>query len=90
VQIFFASLELIEDHIEQVLLVLEFALKESEIAAVEFHPETFPLQMLNPACPEIPAPVFAHPPLDTALTQIVSGLLTLDPLVAVLFLDAFL
>lgn len=43
VQVFLAGLELIEDRIEEFFAVVEFTLKESEIAAIKFDPELLAL-----------------------------------------------
>ena len=66
----------------------EVAPQEAEVAAVEFHPEGVALQMLQPACPQIPPPVVLDPVLDGPLAEVAAGLLALDPLEAVGLVDA--
>src|SRR5206468_1052121 len=58
--------------------------------AVELDPEALALKVLDPPRPQVAGPVLLHPPPDRPLAQIVTGLLALDPLVPVLFLQAFL
>jgi hypothetical protein len=88
VEIFFAGLEAIQNGIEEMLLVLEFALEESEVAAVEFDPEAFALQVFDPPGPEIDGPVLRNPVLDGMFAEVVSYLFTLDPLEPLGFFDA--
>src|SRR5579883_677425 len=61
VQIFFAGGELIQNQIEQFPLCLELLLEKTEVATVQFDPETLALKMLNPPRSQITPPVFFHP-----------------------------
>src|SRR5262249_9193396 len=89
VEVFLAGFEAIEDAIEEEGAVLEFALQQAEVAAVQLDPEAFALQVLQPAGPEVAPPVSLHPAADGTLTQVAAGLLALDPLEAQSFLLAF-
>ena len=79
-QIFVAALEFVDDRFEQVALILKLMLQKSEIAAIEFRPEAFALQMFEPFCPQITRPMIAYPVPDGRFAEIVSDLFTLEPL----------
>src|SRR5262249_49178968 len=81
VEVFLAFFEPVEDAVEQEGVVVEAALEEAEVAAVEFDPEAPALQVLQPAGPEVAPPVTLDPAADGHLAQVVAGALTLDPLV---------
>ena len=50
-QIFVAALEFVDDRFEQVALVLKLVLQKAEVAAIEFRPEAFALQVFEPLRP---------------------------------------
>jgi len=68
VNVFLARLELIQNLIDQGTMRVKLGLQQSEIAAVQFDPEAFSLQMFDPASSEIPLPVFSYPASYTTLT----------------------
>src|SRR5438045_1945530 len=80
---FMTGFEAVEDAVEQQRVVVEASLQQAEIAAVEFDPEAFAVQVLQPAGPEIAPPVILHPAPYGGFAQIAAGLLALDPLEAV-------
>src|SRR5262245_38978064 len=88
VEVFLPFLETVEDAIEKKRVVLELALQEAEVAAVELDPEARPLEMLEPAGTQVAPPVVLDPAADGSLAQVAAGLLALDPLVAQRFLLA--
>src|SRR5262249_32277508 len=88
VEVFLAGLEAVEDAVEQEGVVVEAAEEETEVAAVEFDPEAGSLEVFQPAGPQVAPPVVLHPTADGRLTQVATGLLTLDPFVTLGFLHA--
>jgi hypothetical protein len=84
VEILPAAFQPLEDLVDQ-QRVLEGSLQEPEIIVVEFDPERPTLKVLEPAVPQEPVPVLADPTADGPLAQVASGLLALDPLVALGF-----
>src|SRR5205823_10679693 len=80
VEVFLAGFEAVEDAVEEEGVVVELVLEEAEVAAVEFNPEAFALQVFQPACPQVAPPVTLHPAADGRLAQIAPGFLALDPL----------
>ena len=88
VEIFLAGFEAVEDAVEEEGVVVELALEQAEVAAVQLDPEAFALQVLQPAGPEVAPPVTLHPAADGGLAQIAAGFLALDPLEAQRFLLA--
>ena len=88
VEVFLAGLEAVEDAVEEEGVVVELALEQAEVAAVEFDPEAFALQVFQPAGPQVAPPVALDPAADGGLAQVAAGLLALDPLEAQSFLLA--
>src|SRR5262249_20015109 len=70
----------VEDAVEEEGVVLELALEQAEVAAVQLDPEAFTLQVLQPAGPQVAPPVTLHPASDGRLAEVAAGLLALDPL----------
>jgi hypothetical protein len=87
VEVFFTRLELIEDRVEEISAGDELALKKAKVAAIEFDPEVFTLEMLNPTCPQITGPVTFHPLSDASFAEVVPRFLALNPFVTVFFFD---
>src|SRR5262249_54624524 len=83
-QVFLADFDAIEDTVEEKCVTGELFEEEAEIAAIEFHPESPALQVLEPFRPQEARPVILHPPANRFLTLITPRLLTFDPFV---FLD---
>ena len=79
VEVFLAGFEAIEDAIKEEGFVVEAAFEEAEVAAVEFDPEAFALQVLQPPRPQVTPPVTLDPTADGRLAQVTAGLLTLNP-----------
>src|SRR6266511_4663662 len=52
VEVFLALFEAVEDAVEEDGLFVKAAQQEAEVAAVEFDPEAFALQVLQPARPQ--------------------------------------
>ena len=87
VKVFFAGLELIENRIEEIPAGNEFALKQSEVAAIQFNPEVFALEMFDPSCPEITGPVTLYPLSDASFSEVIPCFLTFNPFMAIFFFD---
>src|SRR5665213_4472048 len=80
IEVFLAGFEPVEDAVEEKGVFDKFALEQSEVAAVEFDPKSFALQVFQPARPQIPPPVTLDPAPDGGFAQVEAGLFTLDPL----------
>jgi hypothetical protein len=81
VEVFLSGFEAVEDAVEKEGLILEAALEEAEVAAVELDPEAFALQMLKSAGPEVAPPVVLHPATNGALAQVAARFLALKPFI---------
>src|SRR5437870_5442888 len=82
VEVFLAGFQAIEDAIEQEGFIMELALKQAEVAADQFHPKAFALQVFQPAGSQVAPPVVLHPAADGGLPEIASRFFTLDPLIS--------
>jgi hypothetical protein len=80
VEVFLAGFESVENAVEEKGVFDKLALEQSEIAAVEFDPKAFALQMFQPARSQIAPPVTLDPTADSGFAQIKASLLTFDPL----------
>jgi hypothetical protein len=80
VEIFLAGFESVKNAVEEKGVFDKLALEESEVAAVEFDPESFALQVFQPARPQITPPVTLDPAADGGFAKIEASLFTLDPL----------
>ena len=89
VEVLLAGFEAIENTVEKKGLVLEAALEQAKIAAVELDPEFTALQVFQPAGSQITPPVMLHPAADGRFAQIAPGPFTFDPLETLGFLFAF-
>ena len=89
IEVFLSGFETIEDAVEKEGLILEAALQEAEVAAVELDPEAGALQVLQPAGSQIAPPVVLHPAANGRLSQIAAGLFTFEPLIKLGFFFAF-
>src|SRR5579885_2447290 len=81
VEIFLAGLETIENAIKQKSIVLETTLEQAKVAAVQLHPESFALEVFQPAGPQIAPPVTLHPAADGLFPEITPSLFAFNPLV---------
>ena len=82
VEVFLTCFETVEDAIEKKGVFDKLALEKSEIAAVEFDPEAFALQMFQPPGSQIPPPMTLDPAADGGFSEVEAGFLALDPLEA--------
>ena len=82
VEVFLAGFEAVEDAVEEEGVFVELALEQSEIAAVEFDPEAFALQVFQPAGSQVSPPVTLDPAADGGFAEVKAGFLALDPLEA--------
>ena len=80
VEVFLSGFKPIENSIEKKCIVVELAFEQAEIASVKFYPETFALQMFQPAGPQIPPPMVLDPVANRRLPQVVSRFFTFYPL----------
>src|SRR5262249_2389952 len=83
VEVFLTRFKAVEDAVEKEGFVLEALFKDAELFAAKFYPEPGPLQVLDPAGPQIAPPVLLDPAAEGGFSQLAAGLLTLNPLVAV-------
>src|ERR1700677_2408021 len=79
VEIFLTGFETIENSIEKKRLILKASLQKAEVAAVEFEPEFFALQMFQPAGPQITPPVLLHPFANGFFAEIVAYFFAFNP-----------
>lgn len=60
-------------------MFVKATLQQTKIASIQFHPEAFALEMLEPAGPQIAPPVIANPATNGSLTEVTAGFFTFDP-----------
>ena len=80
VEVFLACFESVEDAVEEKCVFDKLTLEKSEVAAVEFDPESFALQMFQPPGSQVSPPVTLDPATDGGFSQVKAGFLALDPL----------
>src|SRR5947209_8202201 len=61
VQVFLAGFETIQDAIQKKWIIMKAVLDDPEAAPVQLNPEAPSLQVLEPACSQVPVPVLLHP-----------------------------
>ena len=88
VEIFLSGFDAIENSIKKKWVTVEGVLQEAKIALVQFHPESFAFQVLQPAGAEVAPPVFLHPAAFSDFAQVSPRLFARNPLVTLNFLFA--
>src|SRR5438477_6210904 len=88
VEVLLTRFETVQDAVQQQSLVLELALQQAEVAAVQLDPEALALEVLDPAGAQEAPPVTADPVPDGRFAQVVAGFLALNPLELLRFLLA--